>query len=443
MSFSKSTFEVNFGKMHTEWEVATLQEVCLKEKGSIISGPFGSNISKKYFVDYGVPVIRGNNLTKDGVKFVDEGFVFVTEEKAESLKTYARINDLVFTAAGTIGQVGIINNKCKYKEYIISNKQLRATPDTNIVDPLYTYYWFSNPKMDTYINKLNTGSTIPLINLTILKGLPIPLPTIKEQKAIANILSSLDEKIELNNQMNKTLEEMAQALFKRWFVDFEFPNENGEPYKSSGGEMVDSELGMIPKGWRISALSDLCSLETKSEKPFDNKEVVYEHFSLPACDEGKLPVIEMGSEISSNKYKIDNECILISKLNPATKRIWNPTCTTENAICSTEFMVYRPKKVTEKSFCYEIINAERFTKFLLANVTGSTGSRQRTQPKKTLEYKIALGDTLIIEKFSDMMKPMHELVKNNIENNKVLRAKRDTLLPKLMSGEIRVTDLKN
>lgn len=319
------------------------------------------------------------------------------------------------------------------------NNHAHVLSSNSFSDIRFIKYFLNKIDLSGYI----TGTAQPKLNKGNLESIRITAPTLQEQKAIANILSSLDEKIELNNQMNKTLEEMAQALFKRWFVDFEFPNENGEPYKSSGGEMVDSELGMIPKGWEVSTLSDLCSLETKSEKPFENKEVVYEHFSLPACDEGKLPVIEMGSEISSNKYKIDNECILISKLNPSTKRIWNPTCTTKNAICSTEFMVYKPKKVDDKDFCYEIINSDRFTEFLLANVTGSTGSRQRTQPKKTLEYKIALGDRLIITKFSNMIKPMHELVKNNIESNKVLRAKRDTLLPKLMSGEIRVTDLQS
>lgn len=330
-------------------------------------------------------------------------------------------------------------------DYVVSTKLMVLRRKTKEIDNKYLYLYLTSEKMLDYLQMIAEGrsGTFPQITFSELKSIDINLPPLEEQKAIANILSSLDEKIELNNQMNKTLEEMAQALFKRWFVDFEFPNENGEPYKSSGGEMVDSELGMIPKGWEVSTLSDLCSLETKSEKPFENKEVVYEHFSLPACDEGKLPVIEMGSEISSNKYKIDNECILISKLNPSTKRIWNPTCTTKNAICSTEFMVYKPKKVDDKDFCYEIINSDRFTEFLLANVTGSTGSRQRTQPKKTLEYKIALGDRLIITKFSNMIKPMHELVKNNIESNKVLRAKRDTLLPKLMSGEIRVTDLQS
>ena len=426
----------------SEWK-----EVKLGDVAEVLSG---YAFKTKDFVEEGIPVVKIKNIVPPIVDIGDTQYVS-EELYKEKIKYGLKYNDILISmtgshinqlasAVGKIGRVKLVGQK------LLLNQRVGKlyVKDSVKCNQEYLYYFLTQDNI-RYDLAASAGGSANQANISPqnIRDIDILLPPLKEQKAIANILSSLDEKIELNNQMNKTLEEMAQALFKRWFVDFEFPNEDGEPYKSSGGEMVDSELGMIPKGWRISALSDLCSLETKSEKPFDNKEVVYEHFSLPACDEGKLPVIEMGSEISSNKYKIDNECILISKLNPATKRIWNPTCTTENAICSTEFMVYRPKKVTEKSFCYEIINAERFTKFLLANVTGSTGSRQRTQPKKTLEYKIALGDTLIIEKFSDMMKPMHELVKNNIENNKVLRAKRDTLLPKLMSGEIRVIDLQN
>ena len=121
--------DTEIGQLPGEWELKTLLDVASPTKKAIISGPFGSNISRKYFVESGVPVIRGNNLDLDiGTKFVDDGFVFVTEEKAESLNTWATVNDLVFTAAGTIGQVGLITGNQKYSHYIISNKQLRVCP---------------------------------------------------------------------------------------------------------------------------------------------------------------------------------------------------------------------------------------------------------------------------------------------------------------------------
>lgn len=444
MSFSKSTFEVNFGKMHTEWEVATLQEVCLKEKGSIISGPFGSNISKKYFVDYGVPVIRGNNLTKDWVKFVDEGFVFVTEEKAESLKTYARINDLVFTAAGTIGQVGIINNKCKYKEYIISNKQLRATPDTNIVDPLYTYYWFSNPKMDTYINKLNTGSTIPLINLTILKGLPIPLPMIKEQKAIASILSSLDEKIELNNQMNKTLEEMAQALFKRWFVDFEFPNEDGEPYKSSCGEMVDSELGMIPRGWEVTTIGDLGRVVTGKTPSTKEAENFGEEFNFitPRDIDGNIFIQQTERKLSLQgaskieNYKVKPYSIGVSCIGSDLGEVY---VTDDVAFTNQQINTLELKEIEKYPYMYILL---KNMKSDFKNMAG--GSAVPIINKTSFSnITVLIPKEMIMDKFNASVGYFLEQIKKNLKENIGLIQIRDTLLPKLMSGEIKVTDLQN
>ncbi|WP_081982915.1 restriction endonuclease subunit S, partial [Cetobacterium sp. ZOR0034] len=225
------------GKISKKFKLKTFQEIVSKEKRSLISGPFGSNISSKFFVKTGVPVIRGNNLKEELITFIDEGFVYVTPEKAGELNCYAKKNDIIFTAAGTIGQIGIITKKNIYNEYVISNKQIRARIDENQVLPMYCYYWLKQPKIIKLIKQLNTGSTIPLINLGIVKKLPIAFPILETQEKIASILSALDDKIEINNEMNKTLEEMAQTLFKRWFIDFDFPNENGEPYRSSGGKM--------------------------------------------------------------------------------------------------------------------------------------------------------------------------------------------------------------
>lgn len=331
------------------------------------------------------------------------------------------------------------------KEGGASNDVLVFKGDSQKVLDKYLYYFLSQDKFFDYIMRTSKGTKMPRGDKDAILKYNITLPPLEEQKEIAKVLSDLDEKIEINNKINKTLEEMAQAIFKQWFVDFEFPNEEGKPYKSSGGEMVESELGMIPKGWSIKGLGDLCDIQTKSEKPFENLDVLYEHFSLPACDNGKLPVIELGKYISSNKYKVDNDCILISKLNPATKRIWNPLCKTENSICSTEFIVYKPKNKNIKSFCYELINSGRFTDFLLANVTGSTGSRQRAIPKSTLNYKIAISNEEIINKICMILEPIHKKVLINIDENLKLGNIRDTLLPKLMSGEIRVplSSIKN
>ena len=316
-------------------------------------------------------------------------------------------------------------------------KRLRPIGNVEIVAE-YAGYYFRSLKFRNAVTSMSSMTTRASLNNDMISVLTITVPTLEEQEKIANILSSLDEKIELNNEMNKTLEEMAQSIFKRWFVNFEFPSEDGKPYKSSGGEMVDSELGMIPKGWEVKELSQLVNIITKSEKPFENEDILYEHFSIPALDSNKLPILEFGNSISSNKYKIDNDCILISKLNPNNKRIWNPYCNTSNSICSTEFIVYKAIHNYPKSYIYEIINSDEFTKFLVANATGSTGSRQRVKPKDTLGYKIVLPTIDKIIEIDKILSPIHKNIQLNTQESNTILQIRNTLLPKLMSGEIKV-----
>lgn len=236
---------------------------------SVISGPFGSNIGQRFFQNVGVPVIRGNNLTTDFRKFNDDGFVFLTEEKADELKADAVRGDILFTAAGTIGQVGMIPQSSKYTRYVISNKQLRFRVNTQIADPDYVYYWLASPWIYKTIVDRNTGSTVPLINLGIIKSLPISLPeSIIEQKKISRILSLIDEKIILNNCINSKLETMAKILYDYWFVQFDFPNANGKPYKSSGGKLVYNPIVKreIPIDWEVKNLSQIANI-TMGQSP--------------------------------------------------------------------------------------------------------------------------------------------------------------------------------
>lgn len=152
---------------------------------SVISGPFGSNIGQRFFQDSGVPVIRGNNLTTDFRKFNDDGFVFLTKEKADAIR-----GDILFTTAGTIGQVGMIPQSSKYTRYVISNKQLRFRVNPEIADPEYVYYWLASSWIYKTIVNRNTRSTVSLINLRIIKSLPIFLSeSIIEQKNIDKTFS--------------------------------------------------------------------------------------------------------------------------------------------------------------------------------------------------------------------------------------------------------------
>jgi type I restriction enzyme S subunit len=251
----------------SEWKEYKLGEII----NDVAMGPFGSNLKVDNFISSGVPVIRGGNLNYGG--FEDKNFVFVSEEKAKSLKrSLAYPDDLVFTHRGTIGQVGIIE-KTKYPYYLVSQSQMRLTVNKQFLFPRYLYYWFKSKTGQYELLKNSAQVGVPAIASPTksLKEIDIKLPSLPTQTAIAEILSSLDDKIELNNKINQELEALAQALFKRWFVDFEFPNclnhdspdlpdiqdllrnkNQGNPenpknhgadtYKSSGGEMVSKHF---------------------------------------------------------------------------------------------------------------------------------------------------------------------------------------------------------
>jgi len=215
---------------------------------------------------------------------------------------------------------------------------------------------------------------------------------------------------------------MAQAIFKSWFVDF-------EPW---GGEQ--------PSDWREIPLGDVIKISTKSLNPLSCHDTVLEHYSIPAFDENRLPVFEVASEIKSNKYIVDKDCFLISKLNPTTKRIWRPYCISKHAVCSTEFMVYRAKNPVHKDFYYSVIDSPAFTEFLLLHITGSTGSRQRAIPSETLSFMIIVPPDNIVEDFCNKVAAIYEHFEQNHLENRSLRQVRDSLLPRLMSGELSVDD---
>ena len=179
------------------WRKVRAEEIALQQKGAIVSGPFGSNIGKRFFVESGIPVIRGSNLTLGERELVDEGYVFITEEKAHELRNCdAVLGDIVFTAAGTLGQVGRIHEGSVFPRYIVSNKQLRLRPDPAVSNSKYLYYWFSSPWMQRHLQNQNTGASIPLISLSTLRSLPVNLPPLPIQQRIAGILSAYDELIE-------------------------------------------------------------------------------------------------------------------------------------------------------------------------------------------------------------------------------------------------------
>ena len=188
-------------------------------------------------------------------------------------------------------------------------------------------------------------------------------------------------------------------------------------------------------------LGDVATICKKSFNPGKEPETMLEHYSIPAFDESKFPVFELSSNIKSNKFVIDSDCFLISKLNPTTKRVWKPYCLSMHAVCSTEFIVYKAKNSLYTDFLYSMIDSDTFSGFMCSHVTGSTGSRQRTTPSDTLQYTFALPPKDEISEFTALVHPMYEQIRVNAVESNRLKQLRDSLLPRLMSGEIDVSDI--
>lgn len=271
----------------------------------------------------------------------------------------------------------------------------------------YLRFYLNSTDISAYI----TGSTQPKLSQASLLGMRLDLPPKEKQDAIVSFFAAIERKINLNTRLNGYLAELVSLEFMSRF------SENVPTVK----------------------LGQVLSISTKSLKPQDCFGEVWEHYSIPAYDEKHWPVFEPADGIKSNKYIVDKDCILISKLNPTTKRIWMPACSSNRPVCSTEFIVYKPNEPKHKSFYYAAIDAPAFTDFLLAHVTGSTGSRQRTQPKATLVYPMPAPGTEAIEDFCAFADPIYEQIKANELESKQLEELRDVLLPRLMSGKIDVS----
>jgi type I restriction enzyme S subunit len=219
------------GRIPQDWQARSLGEIVAQGKGMLVSGPFGSNIGKRFFVQEGVPLIRGNNLTTGQAVFLDAGFVYITEEKAHELAYCTALpDDVIFTAAGTIGQVGLIPRTCRYPKYIISNKQIRARTDTSQTLPLFLFYWFTHDRMQRLFQKRRRGTSIPVINLGIVQSLPVGLPSIHEQLVIVEALSGIDRKIAVEEARKASLGELFKTLLHHLMTgQVRVPVENAPP----------------------------------------------------------------------------------------------------------------------------------------------------------------------------------------------------------------------
>ena len=366
-------------------------------------------------VDEG-PIVVGGTEIKSSIRLSLDNVKHLSREKyEESPEIMLKEGDVLLVTRGNLGEVGYYHSE--YGEGTINPSVIILKNFKG--DSKYLFYYLISSIGRKQVLSLTSGSSIPAIYQSEVYKLNYPKPPITEQKSIAAILTSFDDKIELLQAQNKTLEELAQTIFKEWFGKYKVGDE-------------------LPEGWRIDKLEKIANHSKKNIKPFENPDAEYHHYSLPAYDNGLISVIEKGEMIKSNKYLVESNSFLVSKLNPFTPRIWTIFEAQQNFICSTEFQVIKPKEKLYFAIIHCFLNSDEFTSELSQKTKGTSSSHQRVNPQDIFDVELVIPTETDLLNFNSVIYPL--LVKKNIIHQQIqtLTKTRDELLPKLMSGEIRV-----
>ena len=311
------------------------------------------------------------------------------------------------------------------------------TPNPAIVDGKYLNAFMHTRYIQKYFenNASGSGQRYTLSNDTI-GNIPVLIPSIEEQRTIGKVLADIDCKIELNKLINDNLEAMAKQLYDYWFVQFDFPNEDGKPYKSSGGAMVCNEKlkREIPKGWSGVSLKDLAVTSRNAITPVENE--VYQLFSIPSFDACGSYSLDNGSDIKSDKFVLQEGQLLVSKLNPWFNRVvWVPRGT--NIIGSTEFVVLNPNNKSESGYIYSVIKSPKFVAYCSQAATGTSHSQRRVSPDVLMAFKVAYEPD-VVQKYGCFMENIQKRQAELLSETATLTKQRNEFLPLLMNGQISI-----
>jgi type I restriction enzyme S subunit len=404
----------------SEWKEYKIEDFC-----EVVGGGTPST-KEDSFYGGNISWITPRDLTNYKNRFISTGERNITELGLRN--SSARLlpkNTILLTSRAPIGYLAIASNEvCTNQGF----KSLIVNPE--IADFNYVYYLIkSNIER---IKSLGTGTTFAEISGAVVKNLKFKIPDLPTQTAVAEILSSLDDKIELNNKINRELETLAQTLFKQWFIDFEFPNENGEPYKSSGGEMVDSELGEIPKGWEVNRLNEIADC-------FDNKRIPLSSMERNVR-KGDYPYYGAASLMDYiDDYLFDGVYILMGEDGSVTDNLGYPVLqyVFGKFWVNNHAHVLKGRKIsTELVLC------------LLKNTNISDLVTGAVQPKLNQGNmnKISIPlpqDLFIISNLEKLITEYYNLIRNNTLEINQLVTLRDILLPKLISGDLEINEISN
>ncbi len=412
--------------------------------GEIAEIQNGYAFKSSEFAKKGVPIIKIKNIVPPNVVF-DEVQFFNNDITTKLEKFVVKKKDFLISMTGsTVNQMAsAVGKMARYGFSTPSLMNQRVAKIYSISDKVtddYLFYYLNRFDVQYELASRASGSANQAnISPEQLKSYLVKVPDIETQKKIAEILSSLDDKIELNNKINQELESIAQLLFKRWFVYFEFPNEKGEPYKSSGGEMIESELGVIPKGWEVKSFSDVSEIKlggTPSsmkveywggEIPWVNSGELNKNFII----EGAKGITELGLKKSATKL-IPKYSTLIAITGATLGQVsysFIDACYNQSVVSITSDI-----QLNEYIHQYVLCNI----KVIISHQTG--GAQQHINKGDVEKTNIIIPNPIVLAHFSEMISLVYRKIENSLFENQELSKLRDSLLPKLISGKLQLND---
>jgi len=409
--------QTEIGLIPEDWEV--------KKLGDIAKFQYGLGESAEESGEF--VYIRITDITQEGF-LMKNGMAYLNKNKVPEDYVLTRGDVLVARTGATYGKTYLFrdNFRATFGGFLI-----RLLFDKKVIDNDFFFQFTRSYLYWNQANNLVTGGAQPQFNANVISEILTPLPPLTEQKRIASILSQIDDKIELNRKMNKTLEAIGQALFKHWFVDFEFPNERGEPYKSSGGEMVDSELGKMPKGWKVGKISDEFNLTMGQSPPGDSYNEISEGvaFFQGRTDFGFRYPTKRIFCTEPAKFASPGDTLVSVRAPVGDINMANEKCCIGRGVAAIRH------KTSSRSYSYYSMKNLRdsFSHFEAeGTVFGSIG---KTDFEK---IKIIVPSETLIKLFEKITYCLDQRIETNCLIIEMLSQTRDSLLPKLISGKIRV-----
>ncbi|MGQ5595866.1 restriction endonuclease subunit S [Streptomyces sp. ESR1.13] len=400
-----------------EWRNAKIEDLAAPGRNSLATGPFGSAIGSRFFREEGVPVIRGSNLSlKVGDRLLDDEIVFVDESKAKEFpRSVARQGDLVFTCWGTIGQIGLIDHRARFDRYIVSNKQMKLTPDPHVVDSHFLYYAMSSPEAVAQVQGMAIGSSVPGFNLTQLRQVVISCPPLYEQRAIAEVLGALDDKIAVNERIAVTYEQFLQSQI----------------------ECMGVEVDPDPES--AVAVTEFVGFNPKVAKP--SSESVY--VDMAALSTHRAGISAWARREPRGGARFVNGDTLLARITPCLENGKTGYVDFmedgEIGVGSTEFLVMRSAEGVPPEFSYFLARSRRFREHAIRNMVGSSG-RQRVAAADAAEFYIERPDEKMLTEFGETASDAFAHMRALARESRTLTALRDTVLPQLMAGSLRVRE---